>query len=79
VIWHDDERVQEEFPLAAVVEDSSLKQLRCGRDLEKPAAFGRDSGYEIRPSLLRCKPHFGSIDERPVAKATSFASSKSGA
>jgi hypothetical protein len=40
-----------------------------GRDLKKAAALRRNSGDEIRPSFLGREPHFGSINEVPVAKA----------
>ena len=69
MVRHNDERVQVKFPLRVIVEYSSLKQFRRGRDSKKAAALRRNSGHEIRPSFLWRKPHFGSITEKPVAKA----------
>ncbi len=77
MIRHDDERVQEEFSLAAVAEDCSLKKFRRGRDLKKAATFGRHSGDQIRPSFLWRESHLGSINEKPVAKATYIAGLRS--
>jgi hypothetical protein len=79
MVRHDDERMQEEFPLAAIVEDRSLQQFRRGRDLKKAAALRRHSCDEIRPGFLGREPHLSSINERPVAKATFIASQHSGA
>lgn len=79
MVGHDDERVQQESSLAAVVEDRLLKQLRRGRDLKKAAAFGCHSSDQVGPSFLRRAPHLGSIDEKPVAKAISIGSLHSGA
>jgi len=69
MVRHDDERVQKEPSLAVIVENGSFKQFRRGRDLKKAAALRRNSGDEIRPSFLGREPHFGSINEVPVAKA----------
>jgi hypothetical protein len=79
MVRHDDEGVQEEFSLAAVVEDGSLQQFRCGRDLKKAAAFGRHSGNHVGSSFLRREVHLSNIDERPAAKATFLCSQLSGA
>ena len=79
MVRHDDEGVQEEFSLAAVVEDGSLQQFHRGRDLKKAAAFGRHSGNHVSSSFLRCEVHLSNIDERPVAKATILCSQLSGA
>ncbi len=68
MVGHDDKRVQKEPSLAVIVEDGSLKQFRRGRDLKEAAALRRNSGDEIRPSFLGREPHFGSINEEPVAK-----------
>jgi len=70
---HDDECVQEEFSLAAVFEDGSLKELRIGRHLKKAAALRRYCGHEVGTSFLRRQSHLRSINERPVAKATPLA------
>ena len=78
MVRHDDERMHKESPLAAVVEDGSQKQFRCGRDLKKAAAFGRHSGDQIRASFLRSELHLSSINERPAAKATYLAGLHSG-
>ena len=69
MVRHDDVRVQEESPLAAIVEDGSLKQFRRGRDLKKAAPLRRNGGDKVRTSFLRCESHVGSINEEPVAKA----------
>jgi len=70
MIWHEDERVQQEFSLAALVEDGLLKQFRSGSHLKKAAAFSRHGGHEIRTSFLWREPRVVSRDERPAAKAT---------
>jgi len=79
MVGHDDERMQEELPLAVLVEDGSLQQFRSSSDLKKAAAFSRHSGNQIRSSFLWCEPHLSSINERPVAKATLIANLHSGA
>ena len=76
---HDHERMQKESSLAAVVEDCSLKQFRGGRNLKEAATLRSYSSDEIRSSLLWSEPHFGRINEMPVAKATLIASLHSGA
>ena len=75
MIGHDDERMQKEPSLAVIVKDGSLKQFRTGRDLKNAAALRRYSGDEVRTSFLWREPHFSSINEKPVAKATSIAGS----
>jgi hypothetical protein len=70
MVRHDDERVQEEFPLAVIVKDGLLKLFGRGRDLKKVAAIGHHSGNQIRPGFLGREPHSSRINERPVAKAT---------
>jgi hypothetical protein len=72
MVRHDDESVQEELPVTAIVENSLLQQLRRSRNLKKAAALGRHSGNQIRPGFLGREPHLSRIDERPVAKATTF-------
>ena len=79
MVGHDDECVQEESSLAAIVEDGSLKQFRCGRDLKETAALRSYGGDKIRTSFLWREPHLGSINERPAAKATLLRSLHSGA
>jgi len=79
MVRHDDESVQEEFLLTAIVEDGSLKQFRRGRDLKKAATLRGHGCDEIRPGFLWRKPHLSSINERPVAKANFIASLNSGA
>ena len=79
MVRHDDECVQEEPPLLAIVKDGLLEQFRGGRDLKKTVALRRYSGDKIRSSFLRCESHIGSINEMPAAKATSIAGSHSGA
>ena len=73
VIRHDDECMQKEPSLCAIVEDGSLKQFRGGRDLKQSAALRGHSGNEIGTSFLWREPHVGSIYEMPVAKATLIA------
>ena len=55
--------------LGTIVEDGSLKQLCCCRDLEKAAALRRGRSDEIRASFLRSEAHLSSINERPVAES----------
>jgi hypothetical protein len=69
VVGHDHERMQEKLPLTVIVMDRPLKQLRCGRDLKKAAAFSRHSDNQIGSRFLWSEPHPRSINERPVAKA----------
>ena len=69
MVGHDDECMQEESSLAAIVEDGSLKQFRRGRDLKEAAALRGHGGNEIRPGFLWRESHRGSINERPAAKA----------
>jgi hypothetical protein len=77
MVRHDNERVQKKFSLTAIVEDGSLKQLRRSRNLKETAALSRHSGDQIRPSFLRRESHLGSINEKPVAKATVLANQDS--
>jgi len=70
MVRHDDECVQKEPSLAAIVEDGLQKQFRGGRDLKKAVALRGHSGDKIRSSFLRRESHIGSINEMPVAKAT---------
>lgn len=77
MVGHDDECMQEEFSLAAIVEDGPLKQLRRYRDLKKAAALRSYSGYQIRPGFLWCESHPDRINERPVAEAAPLASLRS--
>jgi hypothetical protein len=79
MVRHDDECVQEELSLGAVVEDGFHEEFRRGCDLKEAAAFGCHSGDQICPSLLGGESHVGSISEKPVAKATLIASLRSGA
>ena len=79
MVWHDDERVQEESALSPIAEDRLLQQFRRGRDLKEAAAFGRHSGNHVGSSFLRREVHLSNIDERPVAKATFLSSQLSGA
>src|ERR1017187_2979540 len=79
MVRHDHDGMQEELSLTAIVEDCLLKQFGCCGDLKKAAALRGHGGYEIRPGFLRCESHLRSINERPVAKATSFARLYSGA
>ena len=79
MLRHDDECVQEESSLAAIFEDSSLKEFRVGRHLKKAAALRRYCGHEVGTSFLRRQSHLGMINERPVAKATHSAILRSGA
>jgi len=79
MLRHDDECVQEESSLAAIFEDSSLKEFRVGRHLKKAAALRRYCGHEVGTSFLRRQSHLGIINERPVAKATRIAKLRSGA
>jgi len=79
MVGHDDERVQKKLPLIAVAEDGLLKQFCRGRDLEEAAALRRHSGDQIRSGFLWRELHLSSKNERPVAKATFFASLSSGA
>jgi len=76
---HDNEGMQEELSLTAIVEDGMLQQLRCSRDLKKVMALGRHSGNKVSSGFLSSETHLNSINERPVAKATYFASLYSGA
>jgi TnpA family transposase len=69
MVGHDDEGMQEESSLAAIVEYGSLKQFRRRCDLEKAAALRRDRGDQIRTSFLWGQAHVSMINERPVAKA----------
>jgi hypothetical protein len=79
MVRHDDQRVQLEPPLTAIVEDGSKQQLRGSRDLEKTATLRRHSGDEIRPRFLWRSPRWSSRNERPAAKAALAASLNSGA
>ena len=79
VVRHDDECVQKEPSLAAIVEDGFLKQFRGGGDLKETTALRCYSGDKIGSSFLRRESHMGSINERPVAKASFIAGSYSGA
>ena len=53
VVGHDHVCVQEEFALAAVVEDGALKQCGVGGDLEETSALCGDGGDEVRAGFLR--------------------------
>ena len=79
MVGHDDEGVQQEPPLLAIVEDGSLKQFGVCRYLEKTVALRRNGGDEIRACFLRCECHVGSINEEPAAKASYIAGLRSGA
>ena len=70
MVRHDNEGMKKEFSLTVIVEDGSLQQFCCGRDLKKAAAFGRHCGNQIRASFLGRESHLSRIYERPVAKAT---------
>ena len=72
MLWHDNECVEEEFPLAAIVEQGSLQQLRRARDLKDAATFGCYSRHQVGASFLGREAHRNSIIEMPVAKATLF-------
>lgn len=69
MVRHNYERVQKEPSLAAIVEDSLLKQCCVGSDLKKPTALRGYSSDEVRASFLRSESHVGSILQRPAAKA----------
>lgn len=79
VVRHDHEGVQKEFSLASVVQDGSLKEFCRGRDLKESAPLSGYSGDQIRPSLLWRDSHRGSLNKRPVAKATYIVGPYSGA
>ena len=79
MVRHDDECVQKEPSLAAIVKDGLLKQFRGGGDLKKAVALRGYGGDKVRSSFLRCESHIGSINEMPVAKATFIAHLHSGA
>jgi hypothetical protein len=70
MVRHDDERVQEELSMTAIVENGLLQQFCCGRDLEEAAALRGHSSHEVGPGFLGSDLHWASIDEEPVAKAT---------
>jgi len=78
MVRHDDESVQEELSLTAIIEDGSLGQFRRGRDLKEAAALCGRGGCKIGPSFLWREPHLSSINERPVAEATPIPSLCSG-
>lgn len=79
MVRHDDERVQEEFALCAVVENRSHKQFSRRSDLEEAATLRRHGGDKVGPRFLWRKPHLGSITERPAAKAALIEGPVSGA
>jgi hypothetical protein len=71
--------VQKEPSLAAIVEEGLREQFGGSRDLKEAAPLRGHSGDKIRSSFLRRESHMGSINERPVAKATLIAGDHSGA
>ena len=79
MVRHNDKRMQEKFSLTVIVEDCSLKQFRCSRNLKKATALCRHSCDQIRPGFLGCEPHFEMINEKPEAKAAPIANLRSGA
>ena len=76
---HDDERVQKESSLAAIVEDGSLKEFRVGRHLKQAVTLRRHCGHKVGASFLWCQLHQRSITERPAAKAVEIVKLPSGA
>jgi len=72
MVRHDYERMQKEPSLAAIVENSLLKERCVGSDLKEPTTLRGYSGDEIRASFLRSESHVGSTLQRPAAKADLF-------
>ena len=72
MVRHNYECVQKKSPLAAIVEDSLLKQCCVGSDLKQPTALRGYSSDEVRASFLWSEPHMRSILQRPAAKAGLF-------
>lgn len=79
MVGHDHECVQKELPLTVIVENGSLEQFRCGRDLKKAATLRRRGGDWVCSSFSWGNPHVCRITEQPGAKATSLAGFHSGA
>ena len=65
MVRHNYECMQKEPSLAAIVEDSLLKQCCVGSDLKEPTALRGYSGDEVRASFLWSEPHMRSILQRP--------------
>ena len=69
MVRHNYECMQKEPSLAAIVEDSLLKQRCVGSDLKEPTALRGYSSDEVRASFLWSESHVASILQRPAAKA----------
>ncbi len=72
MIGHDDECMQQETALIAVVEKCRLQQFSISRDLKKPPPARGYTGHEVRADFLRSKVHGGSVLQRPAAKAVTL-------